>query len=270
MSNENIVRSLLAGTEFDDPRLYDLIDKLVADLYKAYNQLYPPTTGRNFGVTGSLATVSNVTGFSVNIEGSNIRLSWDTVTGAVSYEIRYQLGTSTDWTTARSLVITGTATASIDPVTLPLTIGTHTFLVRATDTIGNLSAVSSVAVTLNQLAAPSISSTVIDNFVLLKWTPPANVLNIAYYRIYKNGTFTGKMDGTFDAIFETVSGTFLYGIEAVDIAGNVGVRGSISVTVNQPPDYELQDDRISNLSGTRSNCALDNGLLVAIVDTCGV
>ena len=39
MSNENIVRSLLAGTEFDDPRLYDLIDKLVADLYKAYNQL---------------------------------------------------------------------------------------------------------------------------------------------------------------------------------------------------------------------------------------
>lgn len=267
--NESIIRTLLGSTEFTDPRLYDLIDKMLVDFYKVYYSLYPPTTGRAFSPTGSGVIVNSVTGFSVSVGQTNIHLSWSAVSGAVSYEIRYHSGTYTDWDTSEVLLVTTTLAADIDPVTLPMLYGSHTFMIKATNLAGVVSTAAALAVaTLSTIPAPVVTSIVIDNFVLLKWTVPSSALAVAYYNVYKDSVFSGKLNGTFKTIFETVSGTFTYQIEAVDVAGNVGALASCVVSVNQPPDYELQDDRISDLSGTLSKCVVEGNKLVAIVKIC--
>jgi hypothetical protein len=56
-------------------------------------------------------------------------------------------------------------------------------------------------------------------------------------------------------------------VEAVDIAGNVGDQGSSEATVRQPPDYNLLDSRDVTWTGTLTNCLVENGRLIACVDT---
>ena len=64
-----------------------------------------------------------------------------------------------------------------------------------------------------------------------------------------------QIRGTFTPIFETIAGTYTYGVEPVDIAGNFGTIGSVTTDVNTPPDFELEDQRLSGLNGTRVNVA---------------
>ena len=89
--------------------------------------------------------------------------------------------------------------------------------------------------------------------MLLYWNVPTTAHQIDRFNIYRNGTLYGVNRGTFTPIFETVAGTYTYAIEAVDVAGNVGPKGSVTTLVNQPPDFELQSKIISGLNGTRSN-----------------
>lgn len=267
MSNESIVKALVQGTEFDDPRLYDLFDKLVSDVYQVYNELHPPTSNRNLTDTSSVIGTGTVPGFMATIFGNNLRLNWSSLADASNYEIRYHSGLSTDWDTATSLLFTNTLQADINPVTIPLIYGNHTFLLKGVSAAGNYSAVAaSVVVNIQQITAPAITATVIDNNVLLKWTIPTSSWDIAYYNVYKDGTLQGKMNGTFEVIFETAGGIFAYKVEAVDIVGNVGTSSTLSVTVKQPPDYQIQDSRNSTFSGTKVSCTLQDNKLYACVD----
>lgn len=267
---EDTALSLLGGLEFDDTRLYDLLDILIRDFYTLDRQINPPSV-RSFGTSGvQLATSSDVLNFSGEIFPNNLRLTWDAISGTSYYDIRYKIGVATDsdWDISNSILRTSSLSADINPIGIPLTIGDHSFLIKAVNSIGIASTEASVVVvTVIQIPAPILTSTVIDNNVLLSWTTPVSQFNIAYYNIYKDSELSGTMNGTFEAIFETIAGDYEYSVEAVDIVGNVGVLANILVSVNQPPDYELQDDYTSDLSGTKVNVIGTDSLLCCVL-TC--
>lgn len=267
MSSESDVLSLLSRVSNDNPDLYNLLTGMITDLYTVYNQINPPTGAKTFGVTGQNPAAEPTTGFIATLFNNNLRLSWDALGGLNTYELRYHNSSSTDWASATVLLRTSTVSADINPVALPLIYGTYTFLLKAVDSNGFYSATaSSVTITIGQIAAPVITPTVIDNNVLLNWTAPTSTFLLKYYNIYKGGVLIGTMNGTFEAIFETVAGTFTYGVEAVDIVGNISTLGTITTIVNAPPDYALTDSRTSTLAGTKVNCKLELGNLIACID----
>lgn len=270
MSDESTALNLLAGLEFKDSRLYSLLDMMIRDFYALDRQINPPTTTA-FGISGvQVATVDGVSGFSATLYTNNLRLDWIEIESAIKYEVKYLSGSrsASDWDIANSILTTSTTSADLNPITIPLLYGNHTFFIKATDGSGIESTTASiVVVNIPQITAPVITTSVIDNFVLLKWTIPTSVLEISHYNVRKDGVSLGEMDGTFEAIFETTSGTYTYTVEAEDIAGNVGTSTSVTLAVRQPPDFELSDTRVSDFSGTKVNTVLDGGYLLANVNT---
>jgi hypothetical protein len=257
MSNESIVKSLLGGIEFDDPRLYDALAHLITDLYKVYDANFPPSS-RAFGSTGQVTSPGDVTGFIATLYDNNLKLSWAQAAGIVSYEIRYKSGTfdSTDWDTATVILRTATLSADINPLTIPLTFGNHTFLIKTVDNSGTESDTAAyVVVNIPVINSPTVSATVITNFVLLSWTVPTSVFVIDHYNVYKNGVLQGRVSGTFEAIFETVGGTFTYVIEPVDIVNNIGMASpGLALIVSNPVDFTLHAIITSTFTGTKVKC----------------
>lgn len=257
--------SLLSPLQHKDARLYDALVALGDDVFNLIEELHPSASASSAAGGGSVA--GTVTGFTATLFGNNLRLTWDTLPGIVTYEIRYRADALTDWDTASSILHTSTTSADINPLTIPLVYGTYTFLIRASNSVGLESASTSTAtVTISQIPVVAVTPSIIDNNVLLYWSTPSSIFNIAYYNVYKDSVLIGTLSGTFIAVFETVAGTFEYGVEAVDIVGNVGTRGTTTATVNQPPDYELRDVRISTLNGTRVNTFVEGGMLLACVN----
>ena len=267
MSSESIVFNLIQGIEFDDNRLYDLLNMLAGDVYRIDNELHPPGD-RSFGVTGQLDITESISGFSATIFPRTVRFTWMPVSGLTSYQLRYNIGLNNFWTGANVLISTTTTVADIDPTSIPLLEGVYTFLIKAIDSVGNESVIATpVIVTISEILAPIITATVIDNFVLLTWTPPISQFAISHYVLKKNGNLLGFMNGTFEAIFETASGTYIYSVATVDICGNIGAERSIAAEVNQPPDFELRDSQFSSFSGTKVNCVIEDSSLLACVKT---
>jgi hypothetical protein len=171
MADESTALSLLGGLEFEDPRLYGLLEALIRDLYSLDRQINPPTVN-SFGASGiQVPTTDEVLGFSASVYSNNIRLTWTSLGSGVVYEIRYVAGGFEPdlWDTANSILTTSTLSADINPVTLPLTYGSHTFLIKATGESGIESAVEAhVTIAIPQIPAPVVTPSVIDNFVLLR------------------------------------------------------------------------------------------------------
>lgn len=274
MSSESIVQSLLSGLEYDDPRLFSLLDLLIKDFYALNNQINPPTTQSVPGTTGQIVTPGTVTGFMVTTYGNNVKLNWDVQAGLRSYEIRYKFGANEadDWDTASFLIRTSTFSADINPVTIPLIIGDHTFFIKSVDAFGVESTTASiVTLTVPRIPAPTITPLVITNFVLLYWTEPDHLFDIAFYNLYKDGVFQGQVGGTFKTIFETVGGTYAYTVEAVDIVGNVGFPSPDAiVVVTNPYDFALHATLDSNFGGTytkvKHEVVAGTDMLLACVD----
>jgi hypothetical protein len=72
----------------------------------------------------------------------------------------------------------------------------------------------------------------------------------------RDGSDVGLQRGTFAVFFESVAGLYTYTVIPVDLAGNQGPSSSVTLEVNQPPDFELQDYRKSLLSGYKENAWL--------------
>lgn len=273
-SNESIVGSLLNGIEFDDPRLYQLLDYLSHDFYDLYNTIRPPSSVSVFGITGQILGPGSVLNFLGVTSGNNLKLSWDSVGSLLTYEIRYKIGAGTiaDWATAVSILTTSTLSADINPISIPLTIGSHTFLIKAIDSNGIYSTVASASVVvISAISAPVITSKVISNNVLLYWTIPTSTFNVNYYNIYKDGVLQGRVQGTFEAVFEVTSGTYSYTVEAVDIVGNVGTLSAAVVSqVGSPTDFILYATLTSTFSGSKTQCKKEligsTNYLLACVD----
>lgn len=260
--DEATALSLLAGIEFDDNRTYSLLDGMIRAFYALDRQINPPTT-QSFGLSGiQIAAVDAVANFQAQIFTNNVRLSWDASDGASYYEIRYQFGNlpASNWSTANSILRTSTTSADINPLAIPLTTGNHTFFIKVVNTLGiETETASVVVINVPIITAPTISATVIGNHVLLKWNDATSVFELAYYNIYKNGILQGIMNGTFEAIFETVGGTFTYVVEGVDIVGNIGAPSpALVVQVSNPSDFTLEDTIVSDFAGTKVNCMVED------------
>lgn len=269
MSEENTVLSLLGGIEFGDPRLYSLLEIISKDLYKLDRQLNPPVKQSSGTTVTTVSTLHSVANFVATLFNNNLRLTWESIQAGATYEIRYLAGThpASDWSIANNILNTSTTSADINPVALPLVYGNHTFFIKATSTAGVVSTNATIrVVNIPQIEQPTITPTVIDNFVFLRWIAPVSTFVLAHYNVYKNGSIIGTITGTFEAVFETASGVYEYKVEAVDIVGNVGTSATVSVSVNQPRDYELQDQREITYGGTPTDVYVLGSSIFACVN----
>lgn len=104
----------------------------------------------------------------------------------------------------------------------------------------------------------NLSAEVIDNNVLLRWIGNPGVLPIKTYEIRKGEDYDaaeilGFVDVSFDVIFEVVGGSFRYWVTPFDTADNRGPEESITVDVNEPPDFVAFENVESTWSGTKVN-----------------
>jgi hypothetical protein len=146
--------------------------------------------------------------------------------------------------------------------------GSRIFWVAGYDTAGNVGVATQVTFNPPLPSAPVVSATIIDNNVLLSWTNSVGGLTVDHYVIDRNGTPFGTVAGNFTVVFESVSANYTYGVSAVDTAGNTGVRGTVTVTVAQPPDFVLFSNADSSFTGTLTNAYKDvDGSLIVADDT---
>lgn len=189
-------------------------------------------------------------------------LSWNVPSSALPVQ-RYEVRSGgTDWASATFVTYSDNTTFQ----TVVNWSGTRTYRVAAIDTGGNVGSASSLDISIVSPSAPtSLGSDVVDNNVLLRWGPPSlHTLPIDHYEVrlgstWAGGTSLGNKDGTFTSHFQTAAGTYTYWVCAFDSAGNEGTPASLSVTVNQPPDYTLKTNYASTFSGTLTNAVLDAG-----------
>lgn len=216
------------------------------------------------------AVIANPTASSLMLafSGQDVTLNWGVVTGSFAID-RYEIRTGASWAAGSPVAIAYTNNYA-ERATFA---GTKTYWVAAIDVAGNVSTPVSADITVTNPSTITISSEVIDNNVLLRWTDATASLPVVRYEIRKGTTFAGgtvigvESNTRFSAFFEQVGGTYTYWIQATDSAGNVSVAASVTALVAQPPDYVLRLDFNSTFSGTKTNCFLQGGFLYACVDT---
>lgn len=255
-SIQSEVTTLIETLKRQDPRTYQaltLLNKKIEDLRQDLEPIIRQSSILAPVTTDAISPPGN---FTVSTTGTTVRFTWSAVTGAANYEIRK----GTVWDTANFVTRTPNLQADIDP----LLYGAHNYLIKTLNSSGSYSELfSQVNIIISQIPAPTISKIVIDNNVLLTWTAPTSAFNLKHYILKKDGVETGKTTSTFTTFFEVVNGLYSYSITAVDIAGNVGIAGLISVQVTAPPDFALSNSRISVLGGTRVNVILTASKLLA-------
>lgn len=247
MGSETEIASLISNLQRTNPELYMALT-LMNDKVTAIDEQLNPSIRQSTSVS-SVSYSSAVippANFVATPNGSTLRFTWDASSTGFQYEVRR----GSDWATASLLFRTTGLQADIDP----LLAGDYIFLIRSI-TLGNVySALStSVDVTVTSPLGITLTGQVIDNNVLLTWDPPSSYFSIDYYILKKGGVEIGQLFSTFATIFEQAPGTFVYSVIAVDVAGNHGAALTTTLVVNTPPDYALQDYRVSALGGTLVN-----------------
>lgn len=286
------IDALIRGLQIKDPKLFDalrLLNQQVGDITLKLAPLVRQALGL---VELNPPPPIGVTNFRAISTGDTVRFDWDQVgfvplmyevrEGTIAFSedkwIRYQtFGEETpwwdlatpsakvpwytpilanDWDSADFRFRTTNFNANI----APLLQGDHLFLLKALDSSGSYSIETlTTRFVVTQISTVIITKNIIDNNVLLYWAPPTSIFNIAKYKLYKDGIWKAETGATFAAFFELVPGTYTYSIIAVDVAGNLGIETFITAFVNQPPDFALQDSRVSSLNGTRVNVVLEGG-----------
>lgn len=140
--------------------------------------------------------------------------------------------------------------------------GTETWSVATADVADNEGAAVSVDVAIVLPSVTQKPAQVIDNNVLLYWTGTPGSLPIERYVIRKGGVEVGSSQGSFTTIFESEGGTYSYEIIPVDTAGNEGAVDGRSVTVNEPPDFNLLNEFSADFTGVKSNAVVEGAALV--------
>lgn len=226
-------------------------------------------TSGNYSTTPASVSVTIVAAAAPTVAGSfageNLVLTWNAIQGDLAtqaYEIRY----GASYAAGTSLgTIKGTSFSSKASWS-----GARTFWVAAIDLSNNTGTPGSFTATVNAPTAVSITQEVIDNNVLLKWSDGTATLPIDYYELRKGASFAGatvigRISARFATIFESTAGVYKYWIAGVDVAGNVGATSNVDALVNQPPDYQLEFNRDTDFSGTKSNfVTFEQGFLTPI------
>ena len=149
-----------------------------------------------------------------------------------------------------------------------------TLIIRAIDSAGNVGTSRSVSITVSTGVVNTLTTEVIDNNVLFRWTSTAGSLPILTFDLRRGPTWAsatsiGTKSGGFTTVFEApqFQTTYTYWLAAVDTAGNYGTPVSVTATVNQPPDYVLAANYTSAYTGTFSNAVLTGNAVVLPVNT---
>ncbi len=218
-------------------------------------------------VVGASTPPTDVTGFSYEIVPTGqIKLNWNAnpepdISG---YEIRQD---GTDWDTAQ-LVGTITGTSFIVPIDLKgqTSISSLTYRIKAFD-VNNPPLYSlrdtSITIPIDGPGVTKVSSTVIDNFVLLSWEGIKGTFDIAGFKVVRGSDPAapdkdfGIIDGTFISIFESLAGNYTYWVTPIDAVGLEGTPAQVIATVNSPPDFSLKGDFQSAFSGTTNNAYVE-------------
>lgn len=239
----------IASIRAKDARLGRTLEMLNKQLF-ALKQLVDPLVADTTASVSAASAPTTPGGFSVAFTGTTVRFSWASVDGAASYEVRR----GDDWDTATLEFRTVNVGADIDPVL----IGDYTFLLKAIDIDGNYSDdPAEVSFSIPLILPVVITSIVIDNTVLLTWSSPTTVFNITRFDVYRDDVLFGFSRGNFSSIFEAVAGDYTYKIIAVDLAGNESSPAQVTLSLNQPPDFVLEDSHTSTLNGTLSSMVLE-------------
>lgn len=223
-------------------------------------------------VTGKTSNPPQVVGFSAAILDDQVELRWtaSTAPDIKAYELRYGDASAT-WETATYLDRTD-ATSYRTPARW---IGFRNFFIKALDTSGNPSeTATSDDLTIVAGSVAAITTEIIDNNVLLRWTTvpgslPVDHIDLRKGAVFSSATVIGEKKGTFTTVFEIVSGTYTYWLAAVDTAGNTGAETAVVATVNEPPDYVLNRAWDADFAdGTPTNVlVMDDGTAIAPIDT---
>lgn len=253
---------LLNGLQRTDPRLYDILRTMSRDIKDIMDVVDPMQTTVKRIEQGETERPQGPTAFIATISALAVTFLWSSTDPNVRY---YELRVGASWETGTFVIRTLSLTVAINPIAA----GSHTYWLKTlSSTLVECENAVSTIVTVDAPEAPSVTAQVVDNNVLLSWVEPASDFAIDFYRVYRDDVQFAELSGTFLAKFEVVSGTYVYGVEAVDLAGNAGARGSVSASVRQPPDYNLLSVRnIDFTLGTRTNCVIEAGKLIACVDT---
>ena len=144
-----------------------------------------------------------------------------------------------------------------------VTWATNTISIQAVDVANNVSTIRTVSSEIIFPIVTEVTSSVIDNNVLLYWKQSAKTLPIAFVEIRKGetlaeSTLIGTNSSTFANLFESQSDYYTYWIIPVDTAGNKGTNLSTTALVNEPPDYVLNALWLSDFSGTKTNSFVEN------------
>ena len=243
--------NLLQGIQHDDPRLYELLKQLGAQVIKHQLTLFPP---EDVGLAEDAPDLQLpvLASFTYEIFTDNILLSWTLASGAAE---RFEIRSGDSWEIGNIVIQTDTSSARINP----LAEGSHRYWIKAIAENGSYSAALFVDIIVSVIGSISVTAQVIDNNVLLSWTIPTFVFRINFFIVRKNGIEIGRTRSTFSAIFENIAGTYEYSVQAVDIYGNLSAEAFVIALVTQPPDYELRADFLSSLDGIKTNVTLTEG-----------
>lgn len=240
--NEQDLDHLLQGLQKVDPRLHELLTRLV-DTVSSMKRDLEPLVQQSLIRESGVVDITPPINATYILDQDTVNLIWESGDErSRSYEIRQ----GTDWATANFITVTPTTNVHIYPSPgSPLV-----YLIKAIDLDNNKSLkTTTVIVEVELPGATPLGIEVVDNNVFLRWTPPASSFSIKTYEVYKGTEFLGSREGTFTSFFEQVAGDYTYRIFAVDVAGNRGTETKLTVHVKSPPDYILTAVHLSLFSG---------------------
>lgn len=174
-------------------------------------------------------TLPSITGFSASVSKSMLILSWQGSKGSLPLK-QYHLYEG------EVLISTLDATAYNKEVDWN---GVKLFKVQVEDILGNLSPLVSHTETIDPPTAPSPTANIVDQDVVLTWDEPGSEMKIDYYNIYQDNALVGQLSATRFSFAASFLGTAAFSVEAVDIAGNYGTPGVVSLAVSAPTTFSL-------------------------------
>lgn len=244
---QSLLNSLVARAGQGDPVMLTLLQEIVNELDRLGIAIDPAPIVPTKISPNAFPAPAVVTAFTVRATTKNLVLEWEPSTNDFVY---YELRKGTDWNSADRITVTSERRAILDPVLA----GTHTYLLKTLSNNGIYSNDTSVAsITITPIGAITITPQTIDQNALLYWNPPSSTFDIKEYIVTKDGTEVARVTATFVAMIELVGNSYIYGITAVDIAGNESPESTITVDVSGPRDFVLQHEFDGTLNGTKVN-----------------
>lgn len=256
--------AILASLEINEA-LRQLLQMMSNDLAWAKEELDPAVIQARLSSIAEfdVPPASPLT-FDYTLNPTHVKLEWTSEDfNARVFEIRK----GTTWETADFVL----RTLSFDAELEPIATGSHDYLLKSI-TYGMVFCDDAVALNffVPAIGTPTnLTTLVIDNHVLLDWDEPSSTFELSHYELYGGSdatTFKGYVDSTFYGFFEAVGASYQYGIIAVDIAGNKSPKAIISVFVQEPPDFVLEDEYDSTFDGTKVKCKLIDEKLLCTLD----